>query len=129
MPIYEYVCNDCGYAFERMQSFSDDPLTTCPECQGTVRRVITSVGVIFKGSGWYITDSRRQISGSAKSRGSASSSGATEGSTTDAKTSEAGDGASGSGDADKAKPKDGGSTSKPDAKAGKGSGANGKSGS
>jgi putative FmdB family regulatory protein len=64
MPIYEYVCNDCGYDFEQVQSFSDDALRQCPECQGTVRRVISSVGVIFKGSGWYITDSRRQLSGS-----------------------------------------------------------------
>jgi putative FmdB family regulatory protein len=64
MPIYEYVCDDCGFGFERLQSFHDEPLNTCPECGGSVRRVITSVGVIFKGSGWYITDSRRQIAAS-----------------------------------------------------------------
>jgi putative FmdB family regulatory protein len=66
MPIYEYVCDDCGFGFERLQSFHDAPLDTCPQCSGSVRRVITSVGVIFKGSGWYITDSRRQISSTAK---------------------------------------------------------------
>ena len=61
MPMYEYLCNDCGYGFERVQSFHDEPLSTCPECGGTVRRVISAVGIIFKGSGWYITDSKRQI--------------------------------------------------------------------
>jgi putative FmdB family regulatory protein len=61
MPMYEYVCSDCGYDFERVQSVHDEPLTTCPECGGTVRRVISPVGIIFKGSGWYITDSKRQI--------------------------------------------------------------------
>jgi putative FmdB family regulatory protein len=67
MPMYQYVCDDCGFEFERVQSFHDEPLSTCPECEGTVRRVITSVGIIFKGSGWYITDSRRQISSTAGS--------------------------------------------------------------
>lgn len=62
MPVYEYVCNACGYTFERIQSFNDDPVSRCPSCKGTVRRVISSVSVIFKGSGWYITDNRRQIS-------------------------------------------------------------------
>jgi putative FmdB family regulatory protein len=63
MPIYEYACDSCGYRFERIQSFNDDPVTECPACEGSVRRVISPVGVIFKGSGWYITDNRRQISG------------------------------------------------------------------
>lgn len=64
MPIYEYECDACGYAFERIQSFNDDPVSKCPRCAGAVRRVISPVGVIFKGSGWYITDSRRHLSGS-----------------------------------------------------------------
>lgn len=62
MPIYEYVCQDCGYHFERLQSFNDAPVAICPDCEGPVRRVISPAGVIFKGSGWYITDSRRQLS-------------------------------------------------------------------
>lgn len=62
MPIYEYVCRDCGNDFERLQSFNDPAVTECPECNGPVRRVISAAGVIFKGSGWYITDHRRQIS-------------------------------------------------------------------
>lgn len=82
MPIYEYACNDCGYEFERMQSFNDEPLCECPRCTGRVRRLISSVGVIFKGSGWYITDSKRQIA-AAKTAGARKSltdgtSGATE---------------------------------------------------
>lgn len=66
MPIYEYRCETCGYQFERMQSFSADPLRECPRCQGTVRRVIAPVGVIFKGSGFYITDNRQLGSGNSR---------------------------------------------------------------
>src|SRR5688572_13685322 len=58
MPTYQYECRDCENQFEQFQKFSDDPLTDCPTCEGTVRRVIQNVGVVFKGSGWYITDSR-----------------------------------------------------------------------
>ncbi|MFQ5459372.1 MAG: FmdB family zinc ribbon protein [Anaerolineae bacterium] len=66
MPMYQYACDTCGLDFERAQSFHDDPLTECPECGGPVRRVIAPVGIIFKGSGWYITDSRRQIGTTAR---------------------------------------------------------------
>lgn len=59
MPIYLYQCDSCGVRFERMQRMSDDPLTDCPECDGQVHRVIQPVGVIFKGSGFYITDNRQ----------------------------------------------------------------------
>lgn len=59
MPTYEYQCRTCGYQFEQMQRFSDPPLTECPKCGGEVRRVLFPAGVIFKGSGWYITDSRK----------------------------------------------------------------------
>lgn len=59
MPIYEYACKDCGHRFDARQSWSDDPLTVCPECTGAIRRVLHPAGVIFKGSGWYITDSRK----------------------------------------------------------------------
>ncbi|MCD6289844.1 MAG: zinc ribbon domain-containing protein [Anaerolineae bacterium] len=58
MPVYEYECEACGLRFERVQSFSDEPLTTCPECGGHVHRVIYPVGIIFKGSGFYVTDNR-----------------------------------------------------------------------
>jgi putative FmdB family regulatory protein len=59
MPIYQYRCESCGVAFERIQHFADAPLTNCPECDGKVHRVIQPVGIIFKGSGFYVTDNRR----------------------------------------------------------------------
>ena len=59
MPTYQYKCEECGIAFERFQHFSEDPVRTCPECDGPVRRVIHPVGVIFKGSGFYVTDNKR----------------------------------------------------------------------
>jgi putative FmdB family regulatory protein len=59
MPIYLYQCDSCGVRFERLQRMSDDALTECPECDGSVHRVIQPVGVIFKGSGFYITDNRQ----------------------------------------------------------------------
>ena len=58
MPTYSYRCDACGNRFDAVQRFSDDPLRDCPACAGSVRRVIHPVGVVFKGSGWYITDSR-----------------------------------------------------------------------
>ena len=58
MPIYEYECGDCQHRFERKQRFDEEPVAKCPECQGKARRVINSVPIIFKGSGFYITDNR-----------------------------------------------------------------------
>ncbi len=63
MPIYEYQCEECGVRFDRLQAMSSPPVTTCPECSGMVHRVISSVGVIFKGSGFYVTDNRKSSSG------------------------------------------------------------------
>jgi len=63
MPTYTYQCDSCGHGFETVQRFADDPLTECPECGAPIRRVIQPVGVVFKGSGWYITDSRPKSSG------------------------------------------------------------------
>jgi putative FmdB family regulatory protein len=59
MPTYQYACIACEHAFEAVQSFSEDPLTICPECKGEVRKVYSSVGVVFKGSGFYKTDSAK----------------------------------------------------------------------
>ena len=59
VPIYQYRCGSCGVTFEQTQSFSDEPLQHCPECDGEVHRVIQPVGIIFKGSGFYVTDNRR----------------------------------------------------------------------
>ena len=58
MPTYQYACRECGHAFEQFQSFSDDALSECPECQGRLRKLFNAVGVVFKGSGFYRTDSR-----------------------------------------------------------------------
>ncbi|MGC9467297.1 MAG: FmdB family zinc ribbon protein [Anaerolineae bacterium] len=58
MPLYEYECQKCGLRFERRQSFSDDPVKICPDCGGAVVRLIQPAGIIFKGSGFYVTDSR-----------------------------------------------------------------------
>lgn len=58
MPLYQYKCNDCETIFERQQRMVEPPVRECPECQGSVRRLITSVGVVFKGSGFYVTDNR-----------------------------------------------------------------------
>ena len=57
MPTYQYACTACEHQFEAIQSFSDDSLTICPECNGEIRKVYTAVGVVFKGSGFYKTDS------------------------------------------------------------------------
>ena len=57
MPTYQYACTACDHEFEAIQSFSDDSLTECPQCQGEIRKVYTAVGVVFKGSGFYKTDS------------------------------------------------------------------------
>ena len=58
MPTYQYLCNECGHEFEVVQSFSDEAISTCEKCQGAVRKVYNSVGIVFKGSGFYKTDSR-----------------------------------------------------------------------
>jgi putative FmdB family regulatory protein len=58
MPIYQYACQDCHYEFETRQNFYDQPLTECPNCHGAVQRVISSVGIIFKGTGFYVTDNK-----------------------------------------------------------------------
>jgi putative FmdB family regulatory protein len=58
VPTYQYSCNDCGHFFEIVQSFSEDSLTVCPECEGRLRKVFNAVGVVFKGSGFYRNDSR-----------------------------------------------------------------------
>ena len=60
MPLYEYECDDCGHRFERIRKFSDPPLTTCPECDGPIRKLLSSPAIQFKGTGWYVTDYARK---------------------------------------------------------------------
>ncbi|MFG1809084.1 FmdB family zinc ribbon protein [Streptomyces sp. NPDC049040] len=81
MPTYQYQCTECGEGLEAVQKFSDDALTVCPNCSGRLRKVFSAVGVVFKGSGFYRTDSR----GSSSSSAPAAKSGGTG---TDSKPSE-----------------------------------------
>ncbi len=75
MPTYQYACSEpeCGHQFEAVQSFSDAALTACPVCEGRLRKVFSAVGVVFKGSGFYRTDSRAAANG--KKEGESSSNG------------------------------------------------------
>ena len=82
MPTYAYACADCGHAFDIVQSFSDDALTVCPECGGTLRKQFNAVGVVFKGGGFYRNDSRKD-SPSSDSASSSSGSSSTSGSSSD----------------------------------------------
>ncbi len=72
MPTYQYRCKDCGHDLDVVQAFTDDALTECPECQGTLKKVYGNVGISFKGSGFYKNDARKSSS-SSKSPSSASS--------------------------------------------------------
>lgn len=74
MPTYEYACKECGEHLDVVQKFTDDALTTCPSCQGPLRKVFGSIGISFKGSGFYKNDSRSKTS-SSSTTSSASSSG------------------------------------------------------
>lgn len=64
MPTYQYACTECGHELEAVQSFSDASLTVCPQCEGRLRKVFSAVGVVFKGSGFYRTDSRKATTAS-----------------------------------------------------------------
>ncbi len=64
MPTYQYRCTACGTDLEAVQKFTDPALTDCPECDGDLRKVYSAVGVVFKGSGFYATDSRKSKSAS-----------------------------------------------------------------
>ena len=85
MPTYEYRCKSCGHELEAVQSFSDDPLTECPVCAGPLRKVFGSIGITFKGSGFYKTDSR---AGSKSSSSSSSDGGSKESSSSDSSSSD-----------------------------------------
>ncbi|MHB1585040.1 MAG: FmdB family zinc ribbon protein [Acidimicrobiales bacterium] len=110
MPTYEYACTSCGEHTEVVQSFADEPLTECPLCGGTLRKVFGSIGIVLKGSGFYKTDSRTSTGpkaakpgdggdAAAKSDG-AKSDGAKDGATKDTKESSGSAGAATSGAGD-----------------------------
>ncbi len=62
MPTYVYGCDACGHQFEQFQKFSDEPIRTCPHCAKNVRRIFQPAGIVFKGSGWHVTDYKRSSS-------------------------------------------------------------------
>src|SRR5690554_2941409 len=100
MPTYAYTCTECDHAFDIRQAFSDDALTTCPQCQGRLRKVFSSVGVTFKGSGFYRTDSRSKTtstSGSTTSKSGGSTTSGGSSSDSSGSSSSSGAGASTSG--------------------------------
>jgi putative FmdB family regulatory protein len=82
VPTYQYACTECSHAFEQFQSFSDDALTICPECDGRLRKVFNAVGVVFKGSGFYRNDSRTAAASTGGSSSSDSSSSSDKSGTT-----------------------------------------------
>jgi putative FmdB family regulatory protein len=103
VPTYQYACTACNHRFEAVQSFSDASLTDCPECTGGLRKVFSSVGIVFKGSGFYRTDSRKNgstggtsDSGGAKESSSSTGTSGEGGSSSSSSTSSAGS-SSGSG--------------------------------
>lgn len=90
MPTYAYACTECSHQFDVVQSFSEDSLTTCPECSGELRKQYNAVGVVFKGGGFYRTDSRAgggSSSTSSSSSGSSSSSSTADSSSTSSTSS------------------------------------------
>ena len=99
MPTYQYACTACGHRLEAVQSFSDDPLTECPECAGRLRKLFSAVGVVFKGSGFYRTDSRAKAKepAAAKADSSSASSPSTAASSSNGSSGSSGSGSSGSG--------------------------------
>jgi putative FmdB family regulatory protein len=91
VPTYSYACTECGDRFDAVQAFSDSALTTCSKCNGRLRKLFGNVGVVFKGSGFYRTDSRESSKSSTKSssNGSASSSESTSSSSSEKSSSSA----------------------------------------
>lgn len=92
MPTYSYACKNCHHQFDIHQSFTDNALTDCPECGGPLRKVFNSVGVVFKGSGFYRTDSRDKntssTSSSTSSDGSSSTASSSDSSTSGAQSTQ-----------------------------------------
>ncbi|KAA0919192.1 FmdB family zinc ribbon protein [Dietzia sp. ANT_WB102] len=97
MPTYSYRCRDCNVAFDIQQSFNEDSLTVCPECNGALRKLFNTVGVVFKGSGFYRTDSRAAGDSRSASPAATSSSDSSGGGSSSSGSSTSGASGSGSG--------------------------------
>jgi len=87
VPTYSYACTACDNKFDIVQSFSDDSLTECPQCEGKLRKLFNSVGIVFKGSGFYRTDSRSGSTASESASTSSSSSSSSDSSSSSSSTS------------------------------------------
>jgi putative FmdB family regulatory protein len=107
VPTYQYTCTECGHHLEAVQSFSDAPLTVCPNCEGRLRKVFNSVGVVFKGSGFYRTDSRNESRSSTAAKSDSTGAKSESSSTTGTKSDSSSSSSSGSSSSSSA------STSKP----------------
>jgi putative FmdB family regulatory protein len=103
MPLYEYQCDACAHRFERIQKFSDPPIETCPSCGGSVKKLLSSPAIQFKGSGWYITDYAKKGTGES-SKGSSSTT-ESSGDTASSSTTAAADSAKTSGGSSDSKSK------------------------
>ena len=97
MPTYQYACTECEHSFEQVQRFSDDSLTVCPRCEGRLRKIFNAAAVVFKGSGFYRTDSRAADKAAVAASASASNGESSNGSTSNGESSTSGSGESKSG--------------------------------
>ena len=114
MPTYQYVCTECGEPLEVVQKFSDDALTDCPACSGRLRKVFSAAGIIFKGSGFYRTDSRgsgKSSSTAGASSNGSSSNGSSSGGSSDGSSSGSSGGDSGKSDSSSSSSSSGGDSS------------------
>jgi putative FmdB family regulatory protein len=95
VPTYQYACTDCAERLEKVQKFTDDPLTVCPTCGGRLRKVFSAVGIVFKGSGFYRTDSRKDQKAAepalASANGKGSDGASSSGSSSESKGDKGGD--------------------------------------
>ena len=98
MPTYSYRCTECSTAFDIQQAFTDDSLTECPTCEGRLRKVFSSIGVTFNGSGFYRTDSRAGAEGSRSKDGGSKDSGSKDSGSKDSGSKDSGSKDSGSKD-------------------------------
>ena len=125
VPTYQYACKEpaCGHRFEAVQSFSDDPIAICPVCEGQVRKVFSAVGVVFKGSGFYRTDSRENAK---SSNGSSSNGSSSNGLSSDGSGEKKSEAASSSSSGESSGSGSSGSASKASASSGSSSGSTSK---